>query len=267
MGAVIAEVWTLAPREIAAVLAFTAGAWYLGAITVSATAGVVIVGVTVLLAGGWPMAVPLLVFFLTSVSLSNIHRRDTVAERSRSFIQVLANGAVAWFGAALMLFPDTSVISHSSALHIYFGALAAANADTWATEIGTRWGGLPRDILTGRPTSRGASGAITSLGMVGSILGALAVACTYPIVTGKPFFDSSTGIAILTGAGLFGSVIDSVLGSTMQTRYRCLNCGSIVETSKHCGRKTIVLRGFMSNHFVNFLCTVFGALMAWIWMP
>ena len=53
------------------------------------------------------------------------------------------------------------------------GTLAAATADTWATEVGTLAGGTPRSIRTLRPVPAGTSGGVSVVGTLASVLGAL----------------------------------------------------------------------------------------------
>ncbi len=54
----------------------------------------------------------------------------------------------------------------------FAGALAAATADTWATEIGRYSRKPPRLITTGKPVAAGTDGGMTLVGTVGGIAGA-----------------------------------------------------------------------------------------------
>ena len=86
---------------------------------------------------------------------------------ARDAIQVFANGGVFAVAAIGMLAaPDVRWFSLGA------GALAASASDTWATEIGTLWGGAPRSILTARVVPTGTSGGITLIGSLGTIAGA-----------------------------------------------------------------------------------------------
>jgi uncharacterized membrane protein len=72
-------------------------------------------------------------------------------------------------------------------------------------------------------------------------------------------------IFIITLAGFFGSVADSILGATVQAQYRCPVCGKITEKKDHCSKKNIpLIRGYrsMNNDRVNLLCTLTGGLLA-----
>jgi uncharacterized protein (TIGR00297 family) len=121
---------------------------------------------------------------------------------------VVANGGVAAAAALLGAWPA------------FAGALAAATADTWATEIGAFSPTPPRLITNGAPVPRGASGGITALGTVGGVLGAAMVAGLAWVLGPRAGAPGSThpGVAavIILGAGVVGMFVDSLLGATVQ---------------------------------------------------
>lgn len=143
------------------------------------------------------------------------------------------------------------------------GALAAAAADTFASEIGVRSTTPPRSIVTGRVVRPGTSGGVTSLGWLASALGALLVAVSYAVGgRGRPGWRAPL-LAALSG-GLLGCLADSLAGATVQAAYRCSACGSLSESPRHaCGGSAVLVGGYrwVTNDGVNLLGTLVGGVV------
>jgi uncharacterized protein (TIGR00297 family) len=237
----------------------------------SGAAAATALGTVIFGLGGFPWAVIMMVFFITSSALSRLFgkRKAGLNEKfskgsERDAAQVLANGGIAGVFALLhVFFPDAPLIWLG-----FCGALAAANADTWATELGvlSRSGAVL--ITTGRVVERGTSGGVSWFGTLAAFSGALVVALFstffWSWVTGLP---DALGAAILrtlglAAAGLLGSLVDSLIGATIQAIYHCPTCQK--ETERHplhtCGTPTTLMRGlpWLDNDWVNIGCTVVG---------
>lgn len=108
---------------------------------------------------------------------------------------------------------------------MFKGSFACCNGDTWASELGSVLGRTqPFLITTRKSVPRGTNGGITIIGLIMSFLGGIVVGLTY-YVTVLYCIDSKTllmsspqwPIIIFGGiAGLFGSIIDSLIGATLQ---------------------------------------------------
>jgi uncharacterized protein (TIGR00297 family) len=217
---------------------------------------------TIAVAAGWSWAALLIAFFVASSLLSRVRAADRAARTDdivakgdeRDAVQVLANGGV--FGLAALgfvLWPGAAWLAAGA------GAIAAATADTWSTEIGTLSPRPPRSILTLQPVPAGTSGGVTLLGFFGAALGAgfielVALALRWP----------ATIAAASLAAGIAGAVADSVLGAAVQERRWCDACGKATERRMHgCGAATRRTGGIagLDNDVVNVLCTMAGALV------
>jgi uncharacterized protein (TIGR00297 family) len=217
--------------------------------------------------GGFPWAVLLLAFFISSSALSKMFkkRKASLAEKyakgdRRDWGQVMANGALGAVLAVLYI-----LLSHPTWLWLGFaGAMAAVNADTWSTELGVLSPIAPRMITDGRVVERGTSGGITLIGTLAALGGAAFIAAAALISRASPKWLLSLGIIVL--AGLVGALIDSVLGATVQAIYWCPSCEK--ETERHpthtCGSPTRQVRGWswVNNDLVNFICSLSGAMAA-----
>ncbi|UHA76165.1 DUF92 domain-containing protein [Paenibacillus sp. 481] len=218
----------------------------------------------------------LLTFFITSTLWSKWKKRmksrlDDVYEKSgaRDAGQVFANG-----GIGMVLCLGHALFPHSSWLWVFVGVMATVNADTWATEIGSLSRKLPRSILSGQQVPAGTSGAVSGLGSLAAVGGALTVGVAgalFTLLSPEPYLTASVYelLALIT-AGLVGGVIgaftDSLLGATAQAGYRCNTCDVFTERRAHCGQPTTLVRGFawLNNDLVNLISSCAGGAAAWL---
>lgn len=213
---------------------------------------------TALFAGGGTAGAALLTTFFVSGSLLtkvSLARRDRLDLQSggRHARQVLANGSWAAIGALL-------VPVWEGGWPLLLGALAAAQADTWATELGAFSPEQPRLISSGRAVPPGTSGGVTLLGTAGGAAGA-AVLTAVGGLLGLP----RTALAAGFVGGLVGMMLDSLLGATLQATYFCESCGSAAETQEHgCGRTLALTRGWvwLDNDVVNLAASGSGGVLA-----
>lgn len=255
--------WAVHPLLSATLaLLVVAPALRFGWLSVSGAIGALAVGTVTLSAGGWGSAAVLFTFFATSSLLSRWHagrkrRMEWLTARGtrRTAVQVLANGGVATLGMALYL-----LTGDAHWWLVFAGAYAAANADTWSSEIGALSPTPPRHLLTGKPVQAGDSGGVTLWGLLAGAVGSLLVA----VVAGLVYPFSAAQVAAVATGGFAGSVVDSLLGASLQGRYLCTRCGQVVESARHCGSRTQHAGGWrwLSNDAVNLLCTLVGSALA-----
>jgi uncharacterized protein (TIGR00297 family) len=237
----------------------------------SGVLGAIASGTSIFGMGGWSWGLSLIYFFVSSSLLSHFRAHEkasTAADKfskgsRRDLSQVVSNGGLATLFALIYGFsrsPRTRLFAKAG----FTGALATANADTWATELGVLSPTSPRMITSGKPIAPGTSGGITLLGMAASAMGAYSQGFFFWTWQGV---HKSLGFAPLLTllSGLIGSCFDSVLGATLQAMYFCPACKTETERHIHrCGTRTESLRGiaWMNNDVVNFLATASGSLVA-----
>jgi len=200
----------------------------------------------------------------------------------RNWLQVLCNGGMA-SQLAVMYILDVGIgqrpinfIDNYRASWLamgVMGALSCCNGDTWASELGTVLSKSdPFLITTWKRVPKGVNGGVSFVGLLVSLLGGLAIGLTYFI---SLYFtvDRNTWneaplqwpIIILGGlAGFFGSLVDSILGATVQYSGIDKETGVIVEhpgpSVRHiCGKR------ILDNHSVNILSSILtGLFIPWI---
>ncbi len=213
--------------------------------------------------GGWKWTIPILVFFILSSLLSVYGKRAkvdlaSVFEKSstRDHGQVAANGGVA--GVLLLVqyaFPGIDLYP------AFIGSIAAVTADTWGTEVGVLSKGETVSLTTFRPVPRGTSGGVSLAGTMAGAAGAFLIAAL-----GSQWVSSTALLIAGLIGGVSGSVADSIIGETLQARFRCSVCGKETERHIHCGTGAVHVSGKRSlrNDTVNVLCAVVGAAVTYL---
>jgi len=252
-------------------------AYRVGSLSRSGVAGAFLTGTLILGLGGWAWGLALIAFFVSSSLLTRWRKERKAALEGlaakggrRDIGQALANGGLAALIAVL-----SALWPHPAWAAAFAGALAAATADTWATEIGTLSPAPPRRITTGERVPPGTSGGVTLGGMLAAGGGALFLGAIFYLLhlvecrwLGWPGLPSAAGrwtiLPLALAGGLAGSLADSLLGATWQGLYRCPRCGQETERRAHCGGPTVPLRGrpWLTNDVVNLLATLVGAAVA-----
>ncbi|HEV2440111.1 MAG TPA: DUF92 domain-containing protein [bacterium] len=217
------------PVRIVAGVVLTAGVAAIAsrraALTRSGAWAAAVTGV-VLAAAGWRWLALVGTFFITSSILTRLESPGGAGRRSndrggRRWRQVLANGGIAAAAAVV-----SAVTGWPQGFGVAAGAVAAATADTWATEVG-RWSRTaPRLITTGRPVAPGVSGGVTTTGTLASVAGAVLIGAVALALDGIPRGGGESisprlaWAAWIAIAGITGSLFDSMLGATVEGRWR-----------------------------------------------
>ncbi|SFM27533.1 TIGR00297 family protein [Methanolobus profundi] len=153
----------------------------------------------------------------------------------RSYENVFSNSTAALVLAVLYgIYPQHAELI----IFAYLGTVATATGDTLASEVGTTAHAQPIMITTLKPTKAGVDGAVTVLGEIAALLGAMIIG-VLPVLFGK-VDDAFLVIAITTAGGFLGTNVDSILGATLQKK------------------------GVLTNSGVNFVATFAGAIISGI---
>lgn len=245
-------------------------AWKFRSLGASGFLAATILGTVVVGGAGWWSGVLLISFFVSASTLSTtIHASTAVSTdrgNQRDAVQVAANG-----GVIFLIAITYACTAEPAWLFAIAGAIAAASADTWSTEIGRLSSSSPRLITTGRRVPTGTSGAISATGLAGAVTGAALIALVTVAGNVVGFFPTHIGwettMITLTVAGFGGSLLDSLLGATIQEKRWCPECKKHTEKRIHtCGTPTRLTGGlrWVSNDVVNVSCTIVGATIAGI---
>ncbi|XP_068565537.1 transmembrane protein 19 [Cebidichthys violaceus] len=263
-----------------------------GSLSYSGAMGALFVGFVLTMAN-YSFFSALLAFFITSSKLTRwggAQKRKLDAEYKeggqRNWIQVFCNGGVPTELALLYMIevgPGEMPIDFSRQYTASWmclsllGALACSSGDTWASEVGPVLSqSQPRLITTWKEVPAGTNGGVTTVGLVASFLGGLAVGGAYYVtqlllVDNLNLVNPQWPIMLYGGvAGLLGSMLDSFLGAHMQYSGFDSSIGKVVSYQSATTRR-ICGKPILDNNAVNLFSSVLVALilpgLAWGMWP
>jgi uncharacterized protein (TIGR00297 family) len=218
-----------------------------------------IMGGIIFIIGGFFLWSILIGFFISSSVLSQYKKKykkrfDSLYAKTsqRDSIQVIANGGVGLVCALIY-----AVVPDPLVLVLYGVSFASVNADTWASELGILSKKDPVFLWSQKRVQKGQSGGVTCLGTLAAFSGAIFIALIYTFGIIWSIGWSSTlvwhGIIIIVG-GVFGSLIDSLLGETVQAQYCQENSTFTEKPISEKGAPNPLVKGWrwLNNDGVNF---------------
>lgn len=150
-------------------------------------------------------------------------KKEKKEKKGRTATQVLCNSLPATVLALAHLYFFSTVevvsISHSFSDLLIVGVIAqyaCSAADTFSSEIGILNDGWPVLITTFRKVPPGTNGGVSVLGLVAALMGGAIIGLTAFIVPTNSWMTKVVLLLTSIAAGLFGSLVDSLLGATMQ---------------------------------------------------
>lgn len=146
----------------------------------------------------------------------------------------------------------------------FLGHYACCNGDTWASELGILSKGDPILITTLKRVPKGTNGGISALGTFASISGGFVLGVCYwlgaiPFAVGHNAPPQWPVIVLTTLAGLLGSIIDSLLGATLQSSYKVPKARRVVSHPTDGAHITGI--NLLSNNMVNYISALLTAVI------
>jgi len=176
-------------------------------------------------------------------------------DKQRNHIQFLANMSVSGILSILHIITESDIY-----IIAFVCAISASICDSMASDIGVLSKGQTYNITTLKKQAKGLSGGVSILGLIASLITAIMMAIIYGI-----FIEFElVPFLVIVVLGFVGSIIDSIIGATIQVKYKCLSCGIVTEKKEHCKKKTMHYQGIngLSNDIVNLLTNILVASIA-----
>nr|WP_276611269.1 DUF92 domain-containing protein [Fodinibius halophilus] len=224
--------------------AFSFLAFLIQRLTLDGMFAAIVIGIFVLGFGGWPTVGVLLIFFISSVALSNTKSKlpaDLPKDIRRDGKQVWANGF--WLVVSLILY---GIFNSPLFIIAALGSIATATADTWGTEVGTRLSNKTYLVTDFSKVATGSNGGVSIKGTIATVLGSTLIAAISIYV-----FSLQLAVFIcIFAAGFLGSVADSYFGAIFQRNNSSVTLPVLNQTIP------------FSNNIVNGISTGIGGLLA-----
>ncbi|MBO8175733.1 MAG: TIGR00297 family protein [Thermococcus sp.] len=220
--------------QITIIFMFALLAYLVRALDKKGSIAAAILGILILQFGGVYPFLALLIFVVMGV----LSTKYKYSEKLKSGIAQEKSGIRSWKnvlgnGLAAVIFVIIEHITRQDFLWAAtFSAIATANADTLASEIGKVLGKEPRMITNFKPAKPGANGAISIQGEIFALVGAMAIGVIAMVITQ---YKWQIFLATLLG-GFIGCNIDSIVGATLENK------------------------GIIDNNGTNFIATLTGGI-------
>lgn len=207
-----------------------------GAVTGALIGTVILIGAGV---GGWVVLIATFLFAAVTTRLGHARKAAAGIAEERGGRRGPGNAIANTGIAALAAFVAAGLSDPTLAFVALVAALATSGSDTVASEVGKAWGRTTVLVTSLRRVPRGTTGAISLQGTMAGVVSAAALAATGAWLGLVPM----SAVAIITGAATVASLLEGVLGATLEAR------------------------GMLTNDAVNFVNSAMGAALAmWLWM-
>jgi len=180
-------------------------------------------------------------------------------KHSRDFLQILING-----GLGTLLVVPAGIYGSTLLLIVSMVSIGGNFIDSVSSDVGTLAKAAPFDPLQRRYVARGLSGGMTLLGTMSALAFSLLIGLYVILGLGQAVL---VGIAVCCLVFL-QSLVDTLMGSALQVKFRCPTCSTVTEQATHCDVPTEYHRGlrWMTNNCVNALSSTLVTAMAAVLM-
>ncbi|HIY01268.1 MAG TPA: DUF92 domain-containing protein [Candidatus Blautia faecipullorum] len=194
----------------------------------------------------------LMCFFMFTVMIEHFLAK-TKRDSFRTAKQVICNSLPAFLVLCVYAY-----VKQEKYLLIYTCLLSSSFADSIASVVGGNYAKRVYSVLSLQEVERGLSGGVS---LIGTVSGACATFVMGVIYSLSNQCTNIQQIICIVVSGTIGMVFDSVLGASLQKKYKCRVCGRVTENNQQCqycgGEKLLIHKyQFMNNNEVNLISNI-----------
>lgn len=193
------------------------------------------------------------VFFISAAKKHLLHRKKE--EKPRTAAQILING-----GLGTLCIIACGLTEQPRLLLIGIVSVGGCFVDSLSSDLGVLSRKPPYDPLRRCTVEPGLSGGMSGLGTAAALIGAAVIALALML-----HLELTPARTVLAAAVIFSqTLLDTLLGSWLQVKYRCQICGALTEQKQHCGQAAPQAAGisWVDNNMVNLLSSVIVTALA-----
>lgn len=212
--------------------------------------------------GGILSFIVLVTVFLSTIIAHKIKKEkrskinNSIIEKSgtKDIFQIIANVATGVVFIIIYHFTNNIIFLVS-----YTCIMAESMADSLASDIGVLSKKEPINILTFKTSPRGLSGNISILGLIFALLGSFIIGIIFML-----FNPNLKYFLVIIISSFLGTIIDSILGASIQVKYKCPKCHKVTEKQEHCHIKTEYFKGIKlyNNDLVNLTSNILTGILS-----
>ena len=187
--------------------------------------------------------------FIISFVRKKIFKKGKKHSEGRKFIQIFVNGILGTISVTIFHFTENKSFYLLALL-----CIAGSLIDSISSDIGSLSKKNPIDIIGFKKMEGKLSGGITFLGTTSALIASIGLGIYATLISNIKFNFVLVIIALI----FLQTIVDSVIGSTLQVKYKCGVCGTLTEERIHCNSEVLYHKGIkaIDNNVVNLLSSV-----------
>ena len=186
------------------------------------------------------------IFFIDKFKKMHTKKSTKAGGHNRDWKQIFINGGLGTL--AILLY---GIHAERWLLAVGITAIGGCFIDSVSSDMGVMSKQEPYDLIRHIRISRGLSGGVSALGTGAALFFSILIS-----MYGVMALHFSVVAAAMMGALTFAqTLLDSVMGSLLQSKYQCAICGALIEKPMHCGTTAKQVSGirWMNNNVVNLI--------------
>lgn len=194
-------------------------------------------------------------FFIFFISMLAKKLNKNKKKECKKFLQILINGGIGTIFIILY-----GIFKNINLLIISIISVSGCFIDSVSSDVGVLSNGNVYDIFKHKKIEKGISGGMSVFGTVSSLICSCLISLSLYLTLNLKILD----LIFMTIIIFSQTIVDSLLGSIFQVKYRCERCGKVNEKGKCCNEISEKISGisWINNNMVNLMSSIIITLIS-----